>query len=63
MILTIPTERENSIKTLLINNASYSMIKPRLPGVGTSSISWLKKQLSIGATGLSVFEDIKQPFY
>ena len=51
MVHTIPTERKNSIKALLISGASYSKIKSRLPGVGTSTISRLKKQLPFGATG------------
>ena len=49
MVHTTPTERENSIKALLINGTSYSMIKSRLPDVGKSTISRLKKQLLVGA--------------
>lgn len=54
MVHSIPTEHRNLIKTLLLKGASYSMIKSRFLGMGTSTITRLNKQLPVGETGLTV---------
>src|SRR6478735_4915089 len=43
MVHPIPQERELAITSLLLNNASHSDIMSRFPGVGSSTITRLRK--------------------
>lgn len=47
MVPPIPKERELLIINLLQHNASHSEIMSRLPGVGSSTITRIRKQMSI----------------
>src|SRR6478736_479213 len=51
MVHSIPQERELAITSLLLNNASHSEITSRFPGVGSSTITRLRKKIFLDNTG------------
>ena len=51
MVHPIPQERELAITSLLLNHASHSDIMSRFPGVGSSTITRLRKKIFLDNTG------------
>ena len=47
MVRSIPKERELAIVNLLEHKATYAEIKCRFPGVGSSTITRLRKKISM----------------
>src|SRR6478609_7476201 len=50
MVRPIPQERKLAITSLLLNNASHSDIMSRFPGVGSSTITRLRKKIFLDNT-------------